>query len=841
MADQYTVSFKLTATDQVSQIIDKVSDGFSKLGNNAAVGVMAGAKGINTFIDGFNKLRGEITGHPIVQMGEQLNALGQQANNADRTFMQLVGSADAYNKTMAGMREVTHGVVADMQLQSIANSMLVTGLAKTADDVAGLTNLGVNLSVALGQDATEGAMNFVAALNNMSYERLDTLGISASAVRERVRELAAAGYDTQEAFKMATLEEGEKTLNRLGDTIEQNVSSLDKLKTRVENIVQDIGQGVATVVNQAATTADQAIQIVQILTNSHPEQVAAQEAATNAATTFISTYIDTFNSELASNDIDVTQISANTAQDISKALDAGVRLVQQDPTLLDNLGQLAGNLIASGFVSDQRLAENIANGIYKMAEDQAIRQASEESAQRNAAAYANSYQAAMLSQAARYRAAQPAADPYEALRGYFNSPAAQNSNFSDTVRQLRQEQIQAEQERQGALRETQAILEDLNRTQARMGELNASGFMSAEQVQPFVDALDTANERVERLQELADAELIDPSVVDNASAIRDQIADAADEAQRMGDNLRNASVGDLLGQSGGGRQGELTDMLMNLLGQQSLGDDQLSNIQRTLDLASGRQTDASVVMEDQVLPMIAELAKADPEKAATAISNINAFLEMAATMNMSQGQIAAGLPGASGFSYTMGGGQSFTVNPGDTPSGISAMTGIPVDQLMAAAGAGFQPGTYSVGGVSAVPGFDVGAFANSMMTGGFPQPGAGVGNPFDIYGAIGMSAPEESPVSNIADDFHEAQDSIADILSSFTDINSEADVLVGKMDEVAKPRTLQLSVQLVGDQAVISMLQGNNLTISAGGGGSGNGRNPVIPGDPRVGARPYTG
>lgn len=840
MADQFTVTIKLNAdTGQFTTDVNKADKALEDLGDNGGKKAKDGMGGLQKAITGAGLA---LAGMAILDKVGELNALGQQANNTDRTFMQLVGNQENYNKTLGAMREVTHGVVADMQLQQIANSMLVTGLAKNAEEVAGLTNLGVNLSVALGQDATEGAQNFVAAINNMSFERLDTLGISASNVRERMAELKQEGYDTQEAFKMATLEEGEKTLNRLGDTIEQNVSSLDKLKTRVENIVQDIGQGVSTVVNQAATTADQAIQIVQILTNSHPEQAAQQQAATDAANGFINAYFDVFEDALTAQDVNINELSAQTANGMLEALDAAVRMVQADPTLLDNMGKLAGNILASGFVGDnQRLAEQLANATYEMFESDAVTQASEQAAVANAAAYSNAYQSAMLGQAASMKAAMPATDPLGAARRWFSGGG--NASFTDRLQVIKDAREEREliNAQNAARREAQAIMEDLAATQDRLGQLNTSGFMSAEQVSPFVDALEKANAEVERMEELAETKMVSEAVVDRAKATRDAIQEAADAAEEMGRNLEDASIGQLLGQGGGGRQGELTDMLMGLLGDQGLGDDQLGNIQRTLDLASGRQTDASVVMEDQVMPMIAELAKADPESAATAIANVNRFLELANTMGMSPGQVATGLPGATGFGYTMGGGgQEITIAPGDTPSSIAAKYGISVDQAKTLGGSSFLPGSYTLGagGVAPMPGFSPDSFFNSMMTGGFPQPAPGL-NPLDIYGSIGLTAPEgESPVSNIADDFHEAQDSIADIMSSFTDINSEADVLVGKMDEVAKPRDVTFNVKLSGDQAVISLLTNGQTALNLGGGG---GSSPVVPGDPRVGGRPQGG
>ena len=158
-------------------------------------------------------------------------------------FKNLTRDIGDFNKILEDLRTVTHGLVTDDQLKDIANKMFGTGLVTTREELTKLVEIGTKLGQAYGGQGAAGAMeNFNAALLNMSYERLDTLGISASTVRDRVRELKEEidGISTEEAFKIAVVEVGQEALDNLDGAIEDNISNWDRWKISVENTVNDV-------------------------------------------------------------------------------------------------------------------------------------------------------------------------------------------------------------------------------------------------------------------------------------------------------------------------------------------------------------------------------------------------------------------------------------------------------------------------------------------------------------------------------------------------------------------------------------------------------------------------
>ena len=92
-------------------------------------------------------------------------------------------------------------------------------------------------------------------LANQSIELLDQFGISSGKVRDRIKELQDANADLsrESAFVTAVLEIGAVAQDRVNVAIEKNVSSVDKLTTRFQNLAAVVGQDVAGAVEGFAS------------------------------------------------------------------------------------------------------------------------------------------------------------------------------------------------------------------------------------------------------------------------------------------------------------------------------------------------------------------------------------------------------------------------------------------------------------------------------------------------------------------------------------------------------------------------------------------------------------
>jgi len=141
------------------------------------------------------------------------------------------------------LRPATMGTLRDFELMNAANKLMAMGLADSVESAASMAEMAVTLGAAMGVEAGPAIENFTLMLANQSIPRLDTYGISSGKVRERILELmdATEGMTREQAFMIATMEEGEKAMGRVGDISGTTVVTMAQLKTTVGNLKDSIG------------------------------------------------------------------------------------------------------------------------------------------------------------------------------------------------------------------------------------------------------------------------------------------------------------------------------------------------------------------------------------------------------------------------------------------------------------------------------------------------------------------------------------------------------------------------------------------------------------------------
>lgn len=800
----YTIDLSITAKDMASSAVNKVSTALSDMGETlgagaggVATGAFAAAKGLKHVEDGINNFIGAVQGSLIVQVGSQLNELGRAANIAETTFNQLAGSSTVASSTLADLRVATNGVVSDMLLMEGANRIMITGLADSADEIAGLTELGVKLSGAMGVDAASGMENFVAALNNMSYERLDTLGISASAVRERVNELKETGLDTQEAFKLATLEEGRKTLERLGDAANASATGTAKLNTQLQNLTENIGQAVNNTVEAAATSLDQLIQILQIQSGSHPAQVAARQAANEAAYAFASEWGEAVNQYMtAFSPTDYSNLSAEAQRTMQQAIATAYDALQTDPTLLHDRARFM-EMLLSVPESDRSVFADAMYEAYRITNAEADNQAINAEREKRLQAEAEAQRLAAEEHANNYwkaygRAWQQRATP--AVEDMTARWKALQAGF-DSVEQWQEYQDQVEQ-----------ATDSLGYFMTDWSNLPSIDDITDPQQIEFLSYLMGEIETdMDNIKALSEDGLLNDDDLANAQTLVDNFADMQG---RIAD-IQNMTVSGLLGQQSGGTLGELNQMIIDAAREGGASEEELEALKRTLELQSGEQTNASIVLQDQVVPMVEDIRKSlGDEAAAIALANVNEYLKQANFVGATPDQIALGLRQATGFTATGGASSSFTVAAGDTASGIAAKYGMTVDEVLAAAGVTnarlLQPGTYGTGAqYASVAGFDASEYANGLVT---PETAENMGT--------------------MASDMQAMSDNSTTVTSNFEEINVQADELTDKIS------TLTSGVNVITARLVVEGLERVEAvlgTLGAMGGMNMPGASPANP------------
>lgn len=179
-------------------------------------------------------------GQQIVQIAE----LGTEVQRADEAFKVLSGSSAQAESRLRAVVAASGGTVDNLSAMTIANKAAVLGMANTAQELERVTRLATVVGRVMGTDIVSTLDNLQSAAANLSFVRLDTMGISASKVRDRFNELLAANQNLgkEQAFLQATVEVGERTFNQLGESALNSGSGLELLKTRVTNLKNELAE-----------------------------------------------------------------------------------------------------------------------------------------------------------------------------------------------------------------------------------------------------------------------------------------------------------------------------------------------------------------------------------------------------------------------------------------------------------------------------------------------------------------------------------------------------------------------------------------------------------------------
>jgi LysM repeat protein len=251
MADR-TVTVRLKVNDEFSGSVNAYTQ---KMGqaeqatqrmNTAAMQSRSAFSGMGTAIGGAIAAFGVMG---VARLGEELYSTGMNAQRAGMLFASFGGQVGNTSALLERLRQTTRGVVDDTTLMSAASSQLSMGLARNADDVARLTNIGVTFASAMGQDVQSSMENLNMLLSNQSYLRLDTLGISSAQVRELAAGYRKAGMDSSEAFTAAFMDVAEAKLPQMDAVADSMVGPLQQMQTSLDNWWTDFGTRFAQGVN----------------------------------------------------------------------------------------------------------------------------------------------------------------------------------------------------------------------------------------------------------------------------------------------------------------------------------------------------------------------------------------------------------------------------------------------------------------------------------------------------------------------------------------------------------------------------------------------------------------
>ena len=255
MANEYKIAIVMVAEDKASRILKGLAEKAGgaaatllKVGGTAAAGLAVANKGIETAFATYDG----VMSSGIVRAGQMVHELAQfgaQSLRTERAFEAIAGGADAAQDRLTAMERATRGAMSQTEMMGQASRLMQMGLANTTGELEQITEMATRLGSAMGLGATASIEQFSLTLANTSIPRLDAFGISAGKVRTKIADLQVANADMtrEEAFMIATMEEGQAALGRLGDAVDDEALAFERLEAQMANTKVELAQKVAPV------------------------------------------------------------------------------------------------------------------------------------------------------------------------------------------------------------------------------------------------------------------------------------------------------------------------------------------------------------------------------------------------------------------------------------------------------------------------------------------------------------------------------------------------------------------------------------------------------------------
>ncbi len=195
----------------------------------------------------------------VIEIGRQALALGElgaQLNNTSLAFEHFSGSALEAQLRLDAIHKAARGTLDRLQAMRVANRLAALGLANSANEMGRVVALARQMSIAMGTDLTSALEDLSLAASNLSFQRLDQLGISADEVRKRFEDLRQELGD-QRGFLEAVLQVGEENFGNLGEDAGQAADGIQRLRVQIRELRNDLAQQYGPAVDEVAgKTAD---------------------------------------------------------------------------------------------------------------------------------------------------------------------------------------------------------------------------------------------------------------------------------------------------------------------------------------------------------------------------------------------------------------------------------------------------------------------------------------------------------------------------------------------------------------------------------------------------------
>jgi len=195
-------------------------------------------------------LAGYATIQGVQEIGRQaiaLSELGTQANRAEAGFRILSGGATEAARRIRAIQEAAGGTIDSLTAMQVGNQAIALGLAKTTSEFGKLTTAAraVALVSPIIHDVQGAMAELGLAAANLSFRRLDQLGLSVGEVKDRMAELQAenANLDDSQAFLAASVDILNTKYGALLQSTEAQASGFERLKVAIQEARLALAEG----------------------------------------------------------------------------------------------------------------------------------------------------------------------------------------------------------------------------------------------------------------------------------------------------------------------------------------------------------------------------------------------------------------------------------------------------------------------------------------------------------------------------------------------------------------------------------------------------------------------
>lgn len=585
----YNVQFVLTARDAATQVLNQQRQTLQQMASSTTRNASDHRRATDMMADGnrqlglsndqaswsFDGLKNALTGvvagfsaYAIFQKGIELVNLGEEVHDVTVQFEAYAESLDNTTALLPKLREGTLGGANDMELMAAASKLASLGLAKTDEDLTHFISGAFRLT-----GSAQEVDNLAMALTNMSYVRLDSFGLSADTARKRVAELKAEfqGMGDTEAFTRAVIEQMDEKLESVGDTLDEQVTSLDRFKVEWANFWNDL----------AITASDAANEILGYIESTGPQTFPTGGVP-------IVEDMDALRQQLSLL-VDAMDIGVSLTVEEAIAQEKNLRgLSEEGRALLVQLAQANAEFSALG--TDQPTVGS----------SNSLRDAMAIYHQQQERAYLTrtfTPQFAAFEREAETRAMQEQLEYSQQL--YYN-----------------------EQRRQDIMTTGVGLATDISQEYQTItdnaGELNGIEIVTPQQAERVREMADQYDYILERARAANENGVISDAELQHLETAAEQTRAMASELERGAEALENMSTSDFFGTTSGGLMGQLGDEVIQAARDAGVSEQDLQEFETALSLESGRANEASLHWQNYTLPLLVETIRTNSADAATA-------------------------------------------------------------------------------------------------------------------------------------------------------------------------------------------------------------------------------